>query len=183
MTRYIALLRGINVGGYRLLKMDDLRTVFERAGFKNVTTYLQSGNVIFDTAERDRSRLTGKIERTLLSSSGHEIAVVLRTPKELEDLVNSNPFKQIKPGDDVMLCVIFLSGGPAGKPKLPLISEKERLEVFAIKDRVAYLVSRRKPNGWFGFPNNFVEKELMVTATTRQWKTVQKILKLAQGAP
>ena len=182
MNRYIALLRGINVGGQKPLRMEALRDVFERAGFKNVATYLQSGNVVFDTAERDRVRLTKKIERTLLKSSGHEIAVVLRTLKELEELVESNPFRQIKAGADVMLCVAFFSDDPAGKPRLPLTSEKERMELFAIKDRVAHVVSRRKPNGWFGFPNNYVEKELAVTATTRQWKTVEKILKWAQSS-
>jgi hypothetical protein len=80
----------------------------------------------------------------------------------------------------VMLCVAFLADKPAQKPKLPLKSITENLEMIAVRDRAAFVVARRKKSGWFGFPNNFVEKELGVTATTRQWSTLKKLIDFAE---
>jgi uncharacterized protein (DUF1697 family) len=70
---------------------------------------------------------------------------------------------------------------PNSRPKLPLISATENLEVFAIKDRAAFILCHRKKNGWFGFPNNFIEKQLGVSATTRNWTTVRKIVARANS--
>ena len=78
-----------------------------------------------------------------------------------------------------MLCVAFLASEPAHTPKLPLISTSENLELLAVRDRAAFVIARRKKSGWFGFPNNFVEKQLGVTATTRQWSTVKKLIDFA----
>lgn len=96
-------------------------------------------------------------------------------------IVERNPFKKIKAGADVMLFVVFLSDEPQSKPKLPLISTTENLEVFEVKDRAAFILSRRKKNGWFGFPNKFVEKELGVSGTTRNITTVRKIVDFANA--
>jgi len=79
------------------------------------------------------------------------------------------------------LFAVLLADDPKNKPKLPLISDKENLEVIEVKDRVALVVSHRKKNGWFGFPNAIVEKALGVSATTRNWNTVNKIVKLAEA--
>ena len=100
---------------------------------------------------------------------------------ELEALVKRNPFKKIKTGDEVVLFVVFLSNQTKPTPKLPLISIKENLELFEIKDGTAFIVARRKQNGWFGFPNAFVEKELGVVGTTRNWNTVNKIVHFAEA--
>ncbi|MGZ8842034.1 MAG: DUF1697 domain-containing protein [Pyrinomonadaceae bacterium] len=180
MTRYVALLRGINVGGRRLIKMQDLVRICTGAGLKNVRTYIASGNVIFDSPSANKAALLKKIEKALRAALGYEVTVVLRTVSELDHLVNRNPFKKYEASKDVMLCVVFLADEPKTKPKLPLVSLTDSLEVFEVADRAAFVVLRRKKNGWFGFPNNFVEKQFSVAGTTRQRSSVIKILKAAQ---
>src|SRR5713226_331081 len=103
--RYVALLRGINVGGKKLIKMDDLRRVVESLGLRNVSTFIQSGNVLFEASAANRSALTTKIEKKLLKTFGHEVTVVLQTIDELKDILKRSPFKKIKPGADVMMFV------------------------------------------------------------------------------
>lgn len=159
MTRYVAFLRGINVGGRKLIKMDDLAGAFVSLKLNNVRTYIASGNVIFETALVDTSALTRTIERKLLQVFGHEIAVVLQTSKELAAHVKRNPFKKINADKDVMLSVTFLTAEPQ-KRKLPLRTRNEMLEVLAVKDRAAYIVCHRKKTGSFEFPNNFLRRSL-----------------------
>lgn len=177
---YVALLRGINVGGHKLIKMDELARIFVGAGLKNVRTYLASGNVIFESGSASKAVLTKKIEKALQQTLGYQVTVVLRTLSELESIVNRNPFKKYEASKDVMLCVVFLADQPKTKLKLPLVSLTENVEVFEVADRTACVVSRRKKTGWFCFPNNFVEQQFSVTGTTRQWSTVHKILKAAE---
>ena len=171
MTKYVALLRKINVGGNNLIKMDALRRVFEAAGLKNVRTFQQAGNVVFETAAKNPPKL-------LCKSLNTDLKAIIFTVDELKKIAKRNPFKDIEPGD-VMLCVVFLFDKPAQTPKLPLKSTTENLELIAVKDRAAFVVARRKKSGWFGFPNNFVEKQLGVTATTRQWSTIKKLIDFA----
>ena len=179
MTRYVAFLRAINVAGQKLIKMQELARIFAAAGFKNVQTYIQSGNVIFDYKSTNSAALSKKIERTLQQALGYEVTIILRTLAELEALVKRNPFKKIKTGEEVMLGVVFFSHQTKPTPKLPLISIKENLELFEVKDGAAFVVSGRKQNGRSGSPNAFAEKELGVVGTTRNWNTVNKIVHLA----
>ena len=177
MTRYIAFLRAINVGGHRLIKMQDLARMFESSGFKNVRTFIQSGNVIFDSRSANTQTLTKKIERSLEQSLGYRVSVMLRTLAEIQEIVRRNPFKKTPPSADVMMCVVFLAGEPQRNPSLPAVIAKDNLEIFEVKDRAAFIVARRKKNGWFGFPN--IEKELGVSGTARNWTTVRKIVDFA----
>ena len=181
MIRYVAFLRGINVGGKKLIKMEDLRRVLESSGFRNVQTFIQSGNVIFESSEIDREALTTKIEKKLLKAFGHDVTVVLQTVGELETILKLNPFRKIKPGADVMRFVVLLSAEPESKNKLPLVSATEKLEVLAIKNRAVFILCHRKPNGFFSFPNNFSEKHFGVAATTRNWNTIQRIVALTKA--
>ena len=179
--RYIALLRGINVGGNKLIKMEALAAAFTAAGFRKVKTYIASGNVIFESRASDRDALTKKIEKMLTANFGHEIAVALFTLAELKDLTSINRFARIKPSKDVMLCVtLFNQPVP---PELPRESKAERLKVVALHDRAAFIVARRKPTGWFGYPNNWIEREFGVTGTTRGWSSLQKIAVAAEDTP
>jgi uncharacterized protein (DUF1697 family) len=177
---YIAFLRGINVGGKRLIKMEDLRRVFESMRFKNVRTFIASGNVIFDSPELDRRAIAKKIERTLFKAFGHEVPVVLLTVSELQEIVRRNPFKRIKPGADAMMFVALFAEKPTAKAKMPMGSATENLEVLAITDHAAFILCHRKKNGMFAFPNNFFEKEFGVVATTRNWTTVNKVVVFAE---
>src|SRR5260370_23935610 len=148
---HVAFLRGINVGGKKLIKMEDLRRVFESLRFKNVRTFIASGNVIFDSPELDRKGLTKKIERAIFKAFSHEVPVVLLRVDELQEIVRRNPFKRIKPSTDVMMFVAFLVEGVKGETKLPLRSTTENLEVLAITDRAAFILCHRIHNGTFGF--------------------------------
>jgi uncharacterized protein (DUF1697 family) len=176
MTKYVALLRKINVGGNNLIKMDALRRAFEAAGLKNVRTFQQAGNVVFESR-----RLTNanRLEKLVSQFCSTDLRAIIFSVDELARIARHDPFKKVGPGD-VMLCVVFLFDEPATRPKLPLISTTDKLELIAIRDRAAFVVARRKKTGWFGFPNNFVEKQLGVTATTRQWSTLKKLVDFAE---
>jgi len=173
MTKYIALLRKVNVGGKNLIKMDALRQAFESAGLKNVRTFQQAGNVVFESAAKNPAAIGGKIKKL-----NTDFKAIIFTVDELAQITKRDPFKRVE--GDVMLCVVFLFDKPVTVPKLPLKSTTENLELLAVKDRAAFVVARRKKTGWFGFPNNFVEKELGVTATTRQWSTLRKLIDFAE---
>ncbi|HEY8226260.1 MAG TPA: DUF1697 domain-containing protein [Pyrinomonadaceae bacterium] len=175
MTHYIAFLRAVNVGK-RVVRMDALAKIFKSADLHDVKTHIQSGNVTFKARTTNVEALRRKIEKQLYASLGYEVKVMLRSVEELANVVKRNPFKQIDPDKNVMLFVSFLASEPTKRPRLPLRSESENLDVIALRDKAAFTVSRRKKNGWFGFPNLFIEKQLGVNATTRNWTTVKRIV-------
>ena len=174
MAKYVAFLRGINVGG-RVIKMDALRQIFIKAGVKNVKTYIQSGNVIFESSS-DPDVIVKKIEKALLNELGYEVPVLLRTVEELEEIIKLNPFKKVKSKYDVKHYVVFFYNEPVTKPKLPLHSPKKDVEVFHIHKTTAFCLSRSMDGKVWGFPNAFIEKEFKMPATTRNWNTVCKVI-------
>ena len=176
MIRYVAFLRAINVGGSKVIKMDRLRQLFEEMGFANVTTYIQTGNVVFDARQKNPETVRVKIEKDLERALGHDVGASVVTFAEFELMIQRNPFKRVKTNDDVMLFTTFLSSEPTKLPELPLVLAKENLEVIACEDRVVLIAARRKQDGRFGFPNAFIEKQFGVSGTTRYWHTVKKML-------
>jgi len=178
MAKYVAFLRGINVGGKKIIKMEILRGIFESLGLSNVQTYIASGNVLFDTRAKNEKTLRSKLEKGMEESLGHEVRVALLEFSEVASIVDQDPFKGIKASADVALFVTFLAEEPAQSPKLPFVFPKDNLEVIALQGRAAFIIARRKQNGMFGFPNDFIEKQFGVTGTTRNWNTVQKIAAL-----
>ena len=179
MDSYVAFIRAINVAGHAIIKMTDVRDTFVAAGCRNVRTYIQSGNVVFDS-KPDASGIVKKIRRRLRDITDEEPEILLRTIDEVEAIVERAPFKRYESDKALKLYVVFLSETPSKKPPLPLTHPKDALEVIAIEGREAFIVSRRKPNGFYGFPNNFIEKELGVAATSRNWSTVTKIVEFAR---
>jgi uncharacterized protein (DUF1697 family) len=179
IINYVAFLRGINVGGKKLIKMEDLRQVFGSLHFQNVRTFIASGNVIFDSAETDRKALTTKIESKLFKAFGHKVPVVLIPVSELQEIVRRSPFKRIKPSADVMMFVALFAEKPSAQAKMSMRSATENLEVLALTDHAAFILCHRKKNGMFAFPNNFFEKEFGVVATTRNWSTVNRVVVFA----
>jgi len=179
MIRYIAFLRGINVGGQKLIKMDELRRILTSIGLRNVQTYIQSGNVIFDHTSANADGLRKRIEKAIFEAVGFAVTVIPKSLAQVEAIVEQNPFSKIETGPEVVPFFVFLSDDPNAEPKLPLISVSENVEVFEVRERVAFALCRRKKNGLFGFPNKFVEKALGVAATTRNPNTVRKIIDLA----
>ena len=181
MHTYIAFLRGINVGGHKLIKMPELVRIFSAAGCKNVRTYQQAGNVLFESRSANRKNLTRKIEAALEADLGYRVPIVVRSILELRQTLEHAPFKRFEKSKNVMLLIVFLAEDPNTKPTLPFVSTTQNVEIFDIADGAAFCVARRKKNGWFGFPNGVVEKACKVVATTRQWSTVQNVVKAAGG--
>src|SRR4030095_5304902 len=148
MAQDIALVRAINVGK-RMVKMAELAKLCESCGLKNVRTYIQSGNVVFETSQSSAAGIRRKIEKHLTESLGYKVEVILTTASALAAIVKANPFKRFEAKGDVMLFASFFAAEPMSKPKLPLISAAENLDVFAVRKNVAFIVARRKKNGWF----------------------------------
>lgn len=101
MTTYIALLRGINVGGHRSLKMEDLRELFSSMGFDNVTTYIQSGNVIFDASSKDETVLARRIKAQIEDTFGYDVPVIIYSAKRLQKILDEVPFEKRRAGSDI----------------------------------------------------------------------------------
>jgi len=176
MIKYIAFLRGINVGGNHIIKMEDLRRMFAALKFKNVQTYIQSGNVIFETAEKNSEKLAEKIEREIEKAVGYEVKTMPRTIDELRDSAAHNPFKKAEPDAKTYVC--FLSAAPDGERQDSLSSLENEYEAFRFRNREMYCLIRPHNPAKELFSNNFIEKHLKVSATTRNLTTVNKILGL-----
>ena len=180
MVDYFAFLRGINVGGKNIIRMEDLTRIFVDCGFSGVKTYIQSGNVIFRYKKAGLTILSKKIEARVKEFTGNDIPVILRTREQLNEMVKLNPYKDATIRKNAKLYVAFLSEVPSVTMILPMISEKEGLELISIINADAFLLSF-EVNGHFGFPNNFIEKNLKVTASSRYWNTVLKMMEIELG--
>src|SRR5271169_6803998 len=110
MSNYIAMLRGINVSGHNIIKMEQLRASFAALGFSNVKTYIQSGNVVFEAAKDSVAGLSKKIEQMILRDFGFSVPVLLKTAKEMEEIIKGNTLVKIPGIDQTRLHVTFLSG-------------------------------------------------------------------------
>ncbi|SHE13867.1 Uncharacterized protein conserved in bacteria [Chlamydia abortus] len=176
----IALLRGINVSGQKIIKMDQLSAIFESLGFQNVQTYIQSGNVVFLAVEEESEVRVHKIESRLQEELGYEVTVVLRTMEELKEVVERNPYDLPSLTPDEKVYVSFLSGEPAQEAKDRLLSYKNEIDDYRLRTREVYILCR-KGYGKSLFSNNFLEKKLGLAATTRNWATVNKLVAMAES--
>ena len=174
MTRYVAFLRAINVAGHARVEMSRLCDVFTRAGCVSAQTYIQSGNVIFET-EDDCAELFQKIRTNVCRLTGEQSGVMFRSARQIHALVNAAPFKAFDADRTLKLYAVCLGEKPRSVPPFPWADSKERLEAIGIKGLDVLVVSRRKPSGFYGFPNSFVEKKLGAPATSRNWSTIKKI--------
>lgn len=180
MPIYIAMLRGINVSGHKIVKMERLRLSFAALGFGDVKTYVQSGNVIFAAPNDSARSLSRKIEQKILCDFGFSVPVFLITPKKIAETIKHNPFLDDPALDHSKLHVTFLSDIPP-KTAVDLLQPlAAKLEQFRIIGQEVYLYC---PNGYGNtkLSNTAIEKKLSVGATTRNWKTVNALLAMAQG--
>lgn len=179
--RYIALLRGVNVGGHQV-KMDQLRALFGEVGLANARTYIQSGNVFFDTDETDEAKLTARIESHLRAALGYDVPTCLRTIDEVEATLARDPFSAEDVSPDSRLNIVFATGaGPiASGLALPAWSPKRDMEIRAVTAREAfivwYLVDGRPPSS-----GSFLEKTLGAKVTSRFLHTTRKIVEAAKA--
>ena len=172
MKTYIALFRGINVGGNNILPMKDLRALLEKLGVTKVKTYIQSGNAVFQHESEDISELSSRISMAIKESHGFEPRVLLLDLAEMEQVMTVNPFPQAE-AEPKTLHLYFLISAPQN-PVLDMLDNLKRdNEQFKLIDRVFYLYA---PDG-IGRSKvaERVEKALGVAATARNWRTVCKI--------
>jgi uncharacterized protein (DUF1697 family) len=183
MTTYVALLRAINVTGKNPIKMDALRSLFSTLDFDDITTYVQSGNVVFTSTSRSASKVADTIARGIVREFGAEVQVLIRTGKELAKIADENPLR-LKSADPSKLHVTFMERAPSTAKVKAIDPSTGAPDEFAVVGREVFLhcqngYGRTKLN------NTFFEKQLGVVATTRNLRTVQKLVDLAsdQGAP
>jgi len=160
--------------------MERLRALFEELGFGNVRSYIQSGNVFFETKAKDRNALTRKIEGRLEAALGFEVAVFVRTIDEIDAALKRDPFRAVRIAPEVRLCTIFVSQPLPPGVKLPLVSPKGDVEILDATAGEVFAVTRFEP-GRAGNPSAFIEKTFGGQATTRFFTTLAKIAAAARA--
>lgn len=176
MNTYIALLKGINVGGHKKVPMAELRQLLTKSGFKEVKTYIQSGNVVFQSSEEHIQTLEDIIQRAILSNFGFEVSVLVRTRAQLQRIFDDSPFsKDIKKASYFTM----LSNTPS-KDLVALASEKvyEGEEYYIINDCIYFYCEAGYGRAKFNM--NFFERQLQTTGTSRNFNTMVKLLSLSE---
>lgn len=178
MPIYIAILRGINVSGHNKIPMADLKKLFEELKCDNIRTYIQSGNVIFEHTKSTDKALIKKIEKGISDKFGFDVPVLVITAGELEKVIKNNPFIKEKDIETDKLHVTFLAEPPAKANIDKANSYNFEPDRFSIDEKAAYVYC---PNGYGNtkLNNTFFESKLKVTATTRNWRTVNELVRIA----
>jgi uncharacterized protein (DUF1697 family) len=178
LQTYIAILRGINVGGKKPMKMQVLKELCESLAFTDVQTYIQSGNVVFKYKKVNTKLLAILLSKSIMETFGFEVPVLVLTAAEIKDMVNANAFIKDKTKDVQLLHITFLEEIPAKEFVTNLQKNNFSPDEFLINAKAVYLYC---PNSYSSskLTNTFLENKLKVTATTRNWKTVNELLTIA----
>ncbi|MDA0348791.1 MAG: DUF1697 domain-containing protein [Verrucomicrobia bacterium] len=174
MSKFIALLRGINVSGKNKIRMVELKALFETLGYEEVTTYLQSGNVVFNAKKKPNS---SQIEKTIFDQLGPTVPVLILSQSQLDQVFSNNPFLTKGSTDPAHCYVTFLWEARSEKETQAIASPANETGSFECRDALVYVIC---PDGYgkTKINNQFFEKKLKVIATTRNWKTVTTLLTL-----
>ncbi|AXG69990.1 hypothetical protein KORDIASMS9_02219 [Kordia sp. SMS9] len=170
---YIAILRGINVSGSKKLPMAELRILLSKLGFENVQTYIQSGNVVFKSEEKDQKKLERQISEGIKKQYDYDVPVLIKTIAQWKTAMANNPFTK---EDISKQAITFL----ATTPTVTDFDIDSKGDEFKIINTEVYLYC---PNG-FGrskLTNNLFERKLKTQATTRNWKTIHKLLEMVEA--
>ncbi len=180
MNKYIAILRGINVGGQRKILMADLKKFCGNLGFTSIATYIQSGNIAFEAAETDTKQLQKTLENGITEKYGFQVPVIVLTKKDLEETLKNNPFLS---ENDILidkLHVTFLKE----TPQESFIETVKSLDFgddrFHIIGKNVYIYCPES-YGNSKLTNSFFETKLKVKATTRNWKTVNILSEMLEN--
>ena len=179
MTVVISMLRAVNVGGHNKIKMDALRALYETLKLRDAQTYVQSGNVIFRSEERDISRLTKRIEDGMQRKFGFRPDVILRTAAEMREVVARNPFAKRRGIEPGKLLVTFLASDPGEEAREKVRQMKCDPEELRIEGRELYIYFP-KGQGRSKLSGAALEKALKTPATGRNWNSVTKMLEMAE---
>jgi uncharacterized protein (DUF1697 family) len=177
VPRYVALLRSVNVAGHGRLAMDELRASFEALGYTGVTTYIQTGNVLFSTASRSEPALAAAIEQRLAEDFGDSPAVLLRSVAELRRVGASSPYAKAG-ADKARHHVTFLATLPSQAALDALQLPPSGRDELVVDGKEVYV---HTPDGYADtkYTGTFLERRLGVVSTTRNWNTVSKLCELA----
>ena len=176
METYIALLRGINVGGHRKILMKDLKDVLHSIGLENCLTYIQSGNIVFNTSASDTNAIASKISTEIKKHFNFDVPTIAVTLNELVAINQENTFA----GEETkQLYYTFLSSSPKKEDADKFSALKFDNTQFELRKKCVYLCFNTKVSD-SKLSNNLIENRLKVNATTRNWKTVQKLLTIAK---
>jgi uncharacterized protein (DUF1697 family) len=173
------MLRGVNLGPHKRVKMDQLRALYESLGLRNPQTYIQSGNVVFETGERSLVTLRKRIEEGIESTFGFPTHVILRTTADMREVVDRNPFAQRKDIDHAKLLVTFLASEPGTEGRGKFLAIKADPEELRINGRELYIYY---PNGMgrSKLSPAVIERALKIPGTGRNWNSVVKLLEMAE---
>lgn len=176
MKRYLTVLRGINVSGQKIIKMNALRSAMEGCGFQNVKTYIQSGNILFDSPETSKAILENVIHEAIFAGFGFKVPVIVLEKETLTTIATHNPFYTAD--KDLRHLHVTLLQSEAPEAAIFLLNPEAYLpDTFHISGKVIYLYT---PGGYGStkLSNTFFENKLKITATTRNWKTIQELYTL-----
>jgi uncharacterized protein (DUF1697 family) len=175
--KHLALLRGINVSGHNMIKMDALKTMLENIGFKNVETYVQSGNVFLETEDENAQSVGFIIKQEIYKQLGFDVPVIVINKTDLEKCLTTNPFFKEKGVDTKKLYVAFISKELNNSALNELkISQFKPDEAFIDGNRIYMKLETGAGNT--RLTQKYIEKKLNVTATSRNWNTVNKLIEL-----
>ncbi|MDF2436916.1 MAG: hypothetical protein K0Q95_1292 [Bacteroidota bacterium] len=178
MAVLLAMLRGVNVGGKKV-PMAELRELYSEMKLENVRTYIQSGNVIFESKEDNPEKLAAQQEKKIKATFGFDVPVVIRNKKELGSVIKGNPFLNEKNIAEERLYVTFLKEMPSKELLEKITVPSGTSDRFEIIGKEIYLYC---PGGYgeTKLNNNFFEKKLKVDATTRNWRSTNELFKMMQ---
>ncbi len=177
MPRYVALLRSVNVAGHGRIAMQELRASFEALDYTGVTTYIQTGNVLFSTASRSETAISAAIEQRLAEDFGDSPAVIVRTVPELQRIARASPYARAG-AHPSRHHVTFLASAPAKAALAALALPSSGRDQLVVDGREVYV---HTPDGYSEtkFTGSYLERRLGVVSTTRNWNTVTKLSELA----
>ncbi len=174
---YVALIRGINVGGRSIVAMADLRKQVESLGLTDVATYIQSGNVVFSTAAGEPGRWARLLEERISAAMGFRMTAFVLSPDELKKAAAGNPFDPARLDKEQRSHLMFLSAAPDAAHRRALMALQGEEYRFQVKGRILYLAYSRKYDG--NRRSLDFEKILGAAGTMRSWKVVDKLIELA----
>jgi len=179
MAVYISMLRGINLAKHKRVKMDALKALYESLKLADVQTYVQSGNVLFRSGERDENRLAKRIEKAIAETCGFESSVIIRTPAEMREVVERNPFSGRSGIEPAKLAVCFLRAQPATEIREKLLALDIAPEQLRIEGRELYIYftnGMARPK----LSMALAERILKTPGTSRNWNSVTKLLEMGE---
>ena len=179
MSMFVSLLRGINVAAQKTIRMADLKALYEQLGFSHVRTYLQSGNVVFESPDQAAETLAETIEAQIERSFDFPVSILMRNGRELQQVIDSNPFLHGRNEDPGRLYVTFIKSSLSLSKVSSLKIPEGEMDEFVVSEKEIFLFC---PNGYgrTKLSNTFFEKKLDLTATTRNWNTVLALRQMAQ---